>query len=308
MSTNTDPSVVTTSVKIYACLLAVYPASFRREFGPEMKQLFRDQCRDMWNHGGVWNVASLWFRVLPDLWRTSLREHIADLRHHSLQAAFWRVLAVATVVVIVWSVLMAFWTPKVYSSETLLLVYKTLRTGITNTKNPDPSVPYTQVGVIQSYPVLTNTIARLHLDKKLAAPGAPPLTMVQACAALRANMSVELRQKSDVIEITVKYSDAKLASDIAIAIVDAYLDHLSTISMDYSKRFGDKSFELMQRASVNVIVVESARPNSRPVDSIPALVFAWARRGMLVAVPLLAVAFGLIALSWRFPRRKSAAA
>ncbi len=48
MPNNVDGRAVTVSVRIYERLLAIYPAGFRREYGPAMKQLFRDQCRDVW--------------------------------------------------------------------------------------------------------------------------------------------------------------------------------------------------------------------------------------------------------------------
>src|SRR6185436_6086626 len=68
------------SVQIYQHLLAVYPSEYRREYGPAMAQLFRDQCRDAWRVGRVWGLMGLWLRILPDLIKTSLLEHISTLK------------------------------------------------------------------------------------------------------------------------------------------------------------------------------------------------------------------------------------
>jgi len=83
MSKIDDSKGVAVSVQIYERLLATYPADFRREYGPAMKQLFRDQCRDAWSQARGRGMAVLWLRVLPDLARTSLVEHLANRGHAS---------------------------------------------------------------------------------------------------------------------------------------------------------------------------------------------------------------------------------
>jgi hypothetical protein len=66
-------------VRLFQRLLAAYPRQHRREYGPAMAQLFRDQCRDAWGEGREQALIWLWLRVLPDLVKTSVVEHISTL-------------------------------------------------------------------------------------------------------------------------------------------------------------------------------------------------------------------------------------
>ncbi|HEU5230561.1 MAG TPA: hypothetical protein VFU49_22255, partial [Ktedonobacteraceae bacterium] len=52
---------------LYRVLLRLYPTSFRRAYGREMVQTFRDCYRSEREHGGAWNIARLWSLVLSDL-------------------------------------------------------------------------------------------------------------------------------------------------------------------------------------------------------------------------------------------------
>lgn len=55
------------SITIYRFLLLVYPPSHRRLYGPLMRQLFRDLCHDAFTKNGIFGLARLWLRILPDL-------------------------------------------------------------------------------------------------------------------------------------------------------------------------------------------------------------------------------------------------
>jgi hypothetical protein len=74
-----DSKAVALSGTLYQQLLAAYPKAHRREYGQPMVQLFRDQCRDAWRGGRTWGLIWLWLRVLPDLVKTSVLEHISTL-------------------------------------------------------------------------------------------------------------------------------------------------------------------------------------------------------------------------------------
>ncbi len=50
-----DARAVTLSARIYQHLPAGYPPRYRREYGPAMAQLFRDQSRDAWRGGRGWD-------------------------------------------------------------------------------------------------------------------------------------------------------------------------------------------------------------------------------------------------------------
>ena len=110
-----DNPTVVRSVRLYERLLAIYPAKFRAEFGPAMVQLFRDQCRDAWNHSRGKGMALLWLRVLKDLVKTSLKEHMTR-SDASSRVVFLRVFVAVFACACVFSVCETFWTGRIYSS------------------------------------------------------------------------------------------------------------------------------------------------------------------------------------------------
>ncbi|HET9713019.1 MAG TPA: hypothetical protein VFP64_14085 [Pyrinomonadaceae bacterium] len=61
------------STRVYGLLLLAYPAEFRREFGNEMLQVFRDSYRTEARNG---SVPSFWLRTLLDLVSTAAKERI----------------------------------------------------------------------------------------------------------------------------------------------------------------------------------------------------------------------------------------
>lgn len=65
------------SDRLYRLLLVGYPASFRRRYGPEMAQVFRDCVRDASQNGGL---LGLWIRMLGALLTSVPAEHLAALQ------------------------------------------------------------------------------------------------------------------------------------------------------------------------------------------------------------------------------------
>ncbi len=61
------PRRVPRSEMLYHALLWLYPPSFRRMYGREMLQTFRDCYRDSVQHEGVAGLVALWRLVLPDV-------------------------------------------------------------------------------------------------------------------------------------------------------------------------------------------------------------------------------------------------
>jgi RsiW-degrading membrane proteinase PrsW (M82 family) len=66
------------AVRIYQRLLWLYPPSHRREYGPQMAQLFRDQYRAalFGDAGHRRRSAGLWLEILLDLICSAFREHL----------------------------------------------------------------------------------------------------------------------------------------------------------------------------------------------------------------------------------------
>lgn len=235
MPNNIDAQAVTVSVKIYERLLATYPPGFRREYGSAMKQLFRDQCRDAWSEARGRGLAVLWLRVLPDLAKTSLCEHLSNFNQREsivmktvralradprLRATFLRAFALVFIGAIVCSVLVAQWMPRTYSSTVRLEVAKeTAHASGTS----DPYFLTTQFKIIESYSILTNVIDKLHLTEKLPEQlGLPPWTVDETFEYLSKKVSVEQTRMTSLIEITVKNPNPQIAANIANTIADSY--------------------------------------------------------------------------------------
>lgn len=64
----------------YHALLYLYPPRFRREYGPEMAQLFADLLRDTRRRNGTWGVLNLFVRALFDTIYNSVEEWMMTLR------------------------------------------------------------------------------------------------------------------------------------------------------------------------------------------------------------------------------------
>ena len=62
-----------------------YPKPHRGEFGEQMAQLFRDQCRDAWKTGRHAGLLKLWLRTLPDLGKTCLVEQISKIERNVMK-------------------------------------------------------------------------------------------------------------------------------------------------------------------------------------------------------------------------------
>lgn len=64
------------SVRIYTALLKVYPKQFRREYGPQMEQHFRDLYGE--RCGSRRGLVLLWTRTLSDLVPTAVAQRIVE--------------------------------------------------------------------------------------------------------------------------------------------------------------------------------------------------------------------------------------
>ena len=75
------------ALRVYRVLLAAYPKEFRREYGAQMEQAFRDLCREE-RRSGVIGLVKLWARVALDLASTATAERIAErkiTRHREVE-------------------------------------------------------------------------------------------------------------------------------------------------------------------------------------------------------------------------------
>lgn len=72
---------ISLSERVYAALLRCLPRDFRREFGGDMRDLFRDHLREARRYAGRRGVAALWARTIPDLLFTALQQYEDDMFH-----------------------------------------------------------------------------------------------------------------------------------------------------------------------------------------------------------------------------------
>jgi hypothetical protein len=77
--------MLTLSGRIYNLLLLAYPARFRRAFGQEMAQVFRDDLRHTLQESGLAGLVGLWFLVVLDLVKTAFAEHIWEVFHMPIE-------------------------------------------------------------------------------------------------------------------------------------------------------------------------------------------------------------------------------
>ena len=64
--------------KLFRFILLVYPREFRREFGPDMAQVFRDCYRAEERNNGPLGIGLLLFHTLLDLVRNAPKEHLEN--------------------------------------------------------------------------------------------------------------------------------------------------------------------------------------------------------------------------------------
>src|ERR687886_766526 len=60
---------VSASERLYWALLVAYPREFRREYGPQMRQVFRDLCRE--GRRKKSGLLRVWIRTVLDLVTTA---------------------------------------------------------------------------------------------------------------------------------------------------------------------------------------------------------------------------------------------
>ncbi len=80
---NEEPDRVSSvSERVYQTLLFAYPKGFRREYGAQMAQTFRDLYREERRRSGKFRVAGLWVRTLLDLIATATVERSNDRKQN----------------------------------------------------------------------------------------------------------------------------------------------------------------------------------------------------------------------------------
>lgn len=71
--------------RVYRLMLLTYPASFRREFGNHMAQVYRDKCRMKLAKQGLVGLCQVWFSTLFDWITTVPEQHLEEVLQMSGQ-------------------------------------------------------------------------------------------------------------------------------------------------------------------------------------------------------------------------------
>ena len=243
----TDNRGVVFSQKLFQRLLAAYPKSHREEYGPAMAQLFRDQCRDAWREAGGRGLSTLWLRVLPDLVKTSVLEHLSTLngRKSMFQkmimglrlratppATFLAVFAVVFLLVAISATVVTFILPESYASTVRIKVegdaseinhIADLPTVRNTVRNYDPYLLQTELEVIRSQAVLPKVIENMNLNEKWAKRyNMDGLKTTDTMRLLKGRLDVRQFRNTTLMEVRVFSEDPKEAALIANEIASVY--------------------------------------------------------------------------------------
>jgi capsular polysaccharide biosynthesis protein len=266
--TEPDSRAVAQSARLFERLLAAYPQEHRREYGPAMAQLFRDQCRDAWRGGRGWGLIGLWLRVLPDLVKTSVLEHISTLKERknmlerlsnlvrprsAPRFVFIAVFVPVFLLVVATSTLITFIMPESYASTTRVLVRQAANELTQNPGMPAPVGDYdpyfikTQFELIQSEAVLGKVIDAHDLNQAWGKKytGGDPLKTSQTLALLKSRIDLRPVRNTALIEIRAFSDHPAEAAMLANAIAQSYREY--------------------RAGSTPVAIVDMAVPGLRPV-------------------------------------------
>lgn len=238
--------LIARSHQLYGWLLTAYPRPHREEYGPAMQQVFRDQCRDAWREARGWGLAMVWLRVLPDLVKTSVLEHLATLseRKSMLErmaamlrprsgpsSVFWSVFTIVFLLVVAVATIVTFILPENYAATARIKVERDFSDkAMPGSQAPisyDPYFIQTEYEVIQSQAVLGRVAEVLDLKtawgKRYAA--GMKLKEWETLALLRGRLELRPVRNTSLIEIRAFGEDAGEAAAIANAVAETYRDY-----------------------------------------------------------------------------------
>jgi capsular polysaccharide biosynthesis protein len=250
--TRPDGKAVALSGKLFRRLLAAYPKAHRRDYGPAMAQLFRDQCRDAWGRGRGWGLIRLWLRVVPDLVKTSVLEHISTIKERKVMLeristllrprsapvfVFLAVFAVVFLLVVVTSTLITFLLPESYASTARILMRQNANEATRMSGMPaspmsyDPYLIQREFPIIQSQAVLGKVIDDLDLNQAWGKKytGSGPLKTPETLALLNARIELRPIRNTSLIEIRAFSDQPAEAAQLANAIAQSYRVYRSHI-------------------------------------------------------------------------------
>jgi uncharacterized protein involved in exopolysaccharide biosynthesis len=281
-----EPKPVALSGKIYERLLALYPMEHRREYGPPMAQLFRDQCRDAWTEARGWALALLWLHISIDLVKTSTVERLRGLKQRksmfnkillafrnypALRTTFLALSGAVFALLLGSKVLLAFLAPEQYASTAII---KVQRTGAKSESyqryvvgSYDPYFIQNQFDLIQSDSVLGRVAKKLNLAESWGNRSAGvALSEADTLKLLQERVNLRPVRNTALIEVSARSRNAREASNIANVPAETYRDVTSDERQSASR--------VEAPTSRLVEIVDTAVPALRPVrPNRPSTVF-----------------------------------
>ncbi len=312
---------------VFQLLLRAYPKVHRQDYGQEMTQVFREQCRDAWR-GAHWRgLVALWLRVLPDLVKTSVLEHIAAIKGRKLMSTkmivflavsvpvFLFVLSTATIVTLI--------LPESYSSKARIKMQPATVGLPGSTAQPssagayDPYFIQTEFEVIQSEKILDPVVELLDLNAKWARKFhmEGKLRSDESLKILKSRIELRPVRNTSIIEITVYSDDKGEAAEIANAVAGVYRDYCQEKRTKLMLDLEDKANKAVQMGKVSqqgsaaasmpgVEIIDHATPGLKPVrPNVPLNITLGAVVGMFTA---LAIGGAVALLVGRFSRKSPA--
>ncbi len=320
MSNTSDNPFLRGSQRFYGWLLAAYPKRHRKEYGTAMQQVFRDQCRDVWNEARSWGLTLLWLRVLPDLFKTAFVERLSALQgdamsnrfarilgfHSNLRVLFLRTALAVFVVVFGATAITTLLTPKRFTSEAQLLVRLTgdSRSEVAAVGKPlsaealaeGDRIMAGEMQLIQSDAVLERVVKAQSLETQWTGASGQRHTTEEAVALLKSRLKVRVPSRSGLIEVRVNCEDADEAPQLAQAVLDAYLAaHIKAIHEGRAKNLDRAAIAEERRTErerwrggvgvLNIKIVQSPSPVSmRPY--VPGCLLMGGAGGLFLALTL----------------------
>jgi uncharacterized protein involved in exopolysaccharide biosynthesis len=213
-----------------------------------MAQLFRDQCRDAWRESRSWGLVTLWLRVLPDLVKTSVLEHLAAMKGRKSMVekiseitnvntaplrTFFTVFIAVFLLVFGASAIITFLLPDSFQSTVRVKVERN-SSALANQNDSrttysgyDPYFLQTEFEVIQSEVVLRKVVEQLDLNtawgKKFAA--GEKLKTSETIRLLKGRMELRQVRNTSLVAISVFSEDPREAASLANTIAEVYREH-----------------------------------------------------------------------------------
>jgi capsular polysaccharide biosynthesis protein len=247
MTAQIESKITALSQRLFERLLAAYPKAHREEYGAAMAQLFRDQSRDAWREARWWGLALLWLRVLPDLVKTSLLEHLSSLKGRKSMfekisevflprcvpiRIFFGVFLAVFLLVFGAAAIITFILPESYASVARIKVEREAPDvpGLAGRREQlvyDPYLIQTEFEVIQSEMVLGKVIDLLDLNTVWGRKyqNGEKLKSAECIALLKHRMTLRPVRGTSFIEIRVYSEDKAEAAKIANAVAEVYRDY-----------------------------------------------------------------------------------